>query len=121
MVEKTANVGMMKGLRSRGVAVSLGNFRIRHESLDQRFQVMIIEAFYKSAQRLPELSNVFCRLRKEVGEFNLRIAQPTQLVNRKLKAVLVLVDEALDLDVVVLIEGVERIVDVVPHLGFNQA
>src|SRR5690242_14761329 len=106
MVEKTANVGMMKGLRGRGVTVSLGNFRIRHESLDQRFQVMIFEAFYKSAQRLPELSDIFCGFRKVVGEFNHRIAQSTQLVDRKLKAVLVLVDEALNLDVVVLIEGV---------------
>ena len=39
----------------------------------------------------------------------------------ELEAVLVLVDQALDLDEVVLLEGVDGVLDVVPHLGFDVA
>src|SRR5438105_2736350 len=42
-------------------------------------------------------------------------------MDRKLKVVLVAVDQSFDLDVVILLESIERIGDVVPHLGFNLA
>ena len=38
-----------------------------------------------------------------------------------LEAVLVFVDQALDLEEVILLEGVENFFDVVPHLGFDLA
>ena len=39
----------------------------------------------------------------------------------KLKAVLVLVDQAFDFEEVVLLEGIEHFFHVVPHLGFELA
>ena len=39
----------------------------------------------------------------------------------ELEAVLVLVEQAFDLEKVVLFEGVDGILDVVPHLGFDLA
>ena len=42
-------------------------------------------------------------------------------MNGELKAVLVLVDEAFDLEEIVLLEGVENFLDVVPHFGFELA
>ena len=42
-------------------------------------------------------------------------------MHRELKAVLVLVDQAFDLEEVILLEGVEDLFNVVPHLGFDLA
>ena len=39
----------------------------------------------------------------------------------ELEAVLVLVDQAFDLDEVILLEAVDGVLDVVPHLGFDVA
>ncbi len=39
----------------------------------------------------------------------------------ELEAVLVLVEQAFDLEEVILLEGVEGLLDVVPHLGFDLA
>src|SRR5581483_4762277 len=40
-------------------------------------------------------------------------------MNGELKALLVLVDQAFDLDEVILLEGFEDFLDVVPHFGFE--
>ena len=42
-------------------------------------------------------------------------------MNGELEPVLVLIDQTLDLDEVVLVEGVDRILDVVPHFAFDVA
>jgi hypothetical protein len=42
-------------------------------------------------------------------------------MDRELEAVLILVDQAFNFDEVVLLEGIERIFDVVPHFGFDVA
>ena len=56
-----------------------------------------------------------------VGEIDFRFPHAPQLVDGELKAVLVLIDQALDFDEVVLLKGVDGIFDVVPHLGFEMA
>ena len=56
-----------------------------------------------------------------VFEIYFRLAQPAQLVNGDLEAIFVLVDEAFNFDEVVLLEAVNRVFDVVPHLGFDLA
>ena len=65
--------------------------------------------------------NVFGGLGKVIREVDFRFAQLAQLVDCELKAVLVLVDEALDLEEVILLERVEDLFDVVPHFGFELA
>ena len=42
-------------------------------------------------------------------------------MDRVLKPIFVLVEQSLDLQKVVLLESVEGVLDVVPHLGFNLA
>jgi hypothetical protein len=42
-------------------------------------------------------------------------------VDRKLETILVFIDQAFDLEKIVLLEGVEDLFHVVPHLGFEMA
>ena len=81
----------------------------------------ISEGGDEARQGLPELADVFGGLGEVVGEVDFGFSQAAQFVDGELEAVLVLVDQALDLDEVVLIEGVDGILDVVPHLGFDVA
>src|SRR5579864_403731 len=78
---------------------------------------------FKGADKLahgePQLIDILGCLRKVIREIYFRIAQFSQFVDRELKPVLVSVQKALDLEIVFLIESVERILDVVPHLGFD--
>jgi hypothetical protein len=60
-------------------------------------------------------------VRQIVGEIDFRFFHAAQLVNRKLKSILVFVDEPFNLEKVVLLEGENEFVDVVPHLGFDLA
>src|SRR5271165_6769868 len=69
----------------------------------------------------PEFVNVLGGLGKVVGEVDFGFAQLAQLVDGELEAVFVFVDEALDLEEVILLEGVEDFFDVVPHFGFELA
>ena len=112
---------MVKRLGRGSIAVALGNFRVRHEQFDQRFQVRILERGHKLRQRSPEFADVFGGLGQVVGEVDIALVHAPQLVNRELKTILVLVDEALDLEKVVLLEDGDEFVDVVPHLGFDLA
>ena len=81
----------------------------------------ILESRDESGQSLPEFVDVFRGLGKVIGEVDFRFAQLAQLVDGELEAVLVLVDEAFDLEEVVLLEGLEDFLDVVPHFGFELA
>src|SRR5580692_872474 len=111
----------MQSLGGWSVAVGLGNLRVSHESFHQRFEVGIAEGSDESRQSLPELADVLGGLGQVIGEVDLGIAQAAQLVNSNLEAVLIFVEQAFDLEEVVLLEGVDRILDVIPHLGFDLA
>ncbi len=121
MIEQASDVGMMQGLGGGSVAIGGGDFRIGHKGLDERFEMRILERGDEVCEGLPECVNVFSSLGEIVGEVDFGFAQLTQLVDGELEAVLVLVDEALDLEEVVLLEGVEDFFDVVPHFGFELA
>ena len=112
---------MMKGLGRGSIAVALGNLRVRHEQFDQRLQVRILERGHKLRQRSPEFADVLGGLGQVVGEVDIAFFHAPQLVNRELKTILVLVDEPFDLEKVVLLEGEDEFVDVIPHLGFDLA
>ena len=43
MVQKSADIGVMKGLGGRGGAISRGDFRIRHECLHNRFEILVLK------------------------------------------------------------------------------
>ena len=73
----------------------------------------------KSASVAPELANVFCCLGKIVGEIDFAFLHAPQLVDGELETVLVFVDQSLDLEEIILLERIEKFLDVVPHLGFD--
>ena len=81
----------------------------------------ILECRHEVGQRLPEFVDILRGLGKVVGEIDFGVAQLAQLVDRELEAVLVFVDQAFDLEEVVLLEGIEDFLDVVPHFGFELA
>ena len=121
VIEQAADVGVMQGLGGGGIAVGGGDFRIGHESLHQRLEMRILKRRDEAGQSLPEFVDVFGGLGKVVGEIDFGFAQLAQLVDSELKAILVFVDEAFDLEEVILLEGVENFFDVVPHFGFELA
>src|SRR5208337_5265721 len=121
VIEQSADVGMMKRLGGGGVAVALGDLGVGHEQFHQRLQLRILERGDKLGQRPPELADVLGGFRQVVGEVDLSFFHAPQLVNGELKAILVLVDESLDLEEVFLLEDVDEFFDVVPHLGFDLA
>ena len=121
VIEQAADVGVMQGLGSGSVAVGGGDFRIGHEGLNERLQMRILEGRDEGRQGLPEFVDVLGGLGKVVGEIDFGFAQLAQLVDGELKAVLIFVDQAFDLEEVVLLEGVEDFLDVVPHFGFELA
>src|ERR1700687_836659 len=81
----------------------------------------ILEGGDEGRQGLPEFVNVLRGLREIVGEVDLRFTQLAQFVDGELEAVLVFVDEAFDLEEIILLEGFEDFFDVVPHFGFELA
>ena len=119
MIEQPTDVGMMQCLGGRRVTVALGNIRIRHEQFNQRLQMRILKARDELGQRPPQFAYILGRLRQVVGEVDLGFRHAPQFVNRQLKPILVFVDQALDLEKVILLEAEDELIDVVPHLGFN--
>ena len=49
---------MVQGLRRRGIAIGGSNLGVGHESLDQIFEVRVLESGNETRQSLPELVNV---------------------------------------------------------------
>src|SRR5882672_11489639 len=88
VIEQASDVGVMQGLGGWGVAVSGGNFRVGHERLNQRLEVLVLEGRDEVCQCLPEFINILRRLRQVVIELNFGFAKLAQFVNRELKAVL---------------------------------
>ena len=121
MIEKPADVGVMQSLGRWCVAVGLGNLGVAHECLNQRLKMRILKRLYKRCKRSPQLVDVFRSLWEVIRKINFRIAHLAQLVDGELKTVLVLVEQAFGLDEVVLLEYVDRVFDVIPHLGFELA
>ncbi len=119
VIAQPADEGVMQSLRGRRAAISLGNFGICHEGFDERFQVGILETGHKAGESLPEFANVFGGFREVIREIDFRVVKLAEFVDRDLKPVLVLVQQTFDLEKVVLVESIDRILDVVPHLGFN--
>src|SRR5208337_2565412 len=117
MVKQAANVGVMQGFRRGSTAIRGGDLRISHKGLEQRLEVSVLKRGDEIPQSLPEFVNVFGGLGKVVGEFNLRFTQLAQLVNGQLKAIFIPVDQSFNLEEVVLLEGAEYVLHVVPHLG----
>src|ERR1700720_2657262 len=110
---------MMKRLGGRSVTVCSSNLWVRHKSLHERFQMRVLERRDEVSEGLPKVVDILCSLGKIVGEFDLRLAELTYLVDGELKAVLIFVDQTLDFEEIVLLEGIEHFFDVVPHLGFE--
>src|SRR5215470_1786988 len=98
MIEQSADIGMMQSFRSRGVAIRGCDFRIGHESLHESLEVWIAKRSDEAGKSSPELVDILRGLGKIVGEVDFGFAQLAQLVDRELVAVLILVDQALDLE-----------------------
>ena len=79
----------------------------------------IFKAGDEACQNLPQFPDILGRLRQVVGKINFRLAQAAKLVDRKLEAIFVLVDQTFDLDEIVLVKGVDGIFDVIPHFAFE--
>ena len=121
MVQQSANIGVVKRLGRGGVAIGLRDLRIIHEGFHQRLQMGVLKGLQNPpsvCQSSPIFLVVFGKI---VGKVDFRIAQPAQLVDRELEAVFVFVNQPFDLEKVVLLEGVDEFLDVVPHLGFDLA
>ena len=121
VVKQPANVGMMQRLGRRSIAVCLRNWLVVHERLHQRFQMWILECVNEASQRLPQLVDVLRRLRQIVGELDFRLTELANFMDGQLEVVFVAVDQPFNLDVIVLLEGIKRLGDVVPHLGLDLA
>src|SRR5208337_5214357 len=92
VIEQSADVSMMKRLGRGGIAVALGDFRVRHEQFHQRLQVRILEGGDKLGQRSPKFADVLGGLGQVVGKVDLSFFHAPQLMNRELETIFVLVD-----------------------------
>ena len=119
VVKQAADIGVMQGLGSRSIAVRCRDLRVGHEGLHQSLEMSVLKRRNEVRQRLPEVINIPGGLGKIVREVDFGFAQLAQLVDGELKTVSVLVDQAFDLEEVVLLEGIEHFFHVVPHLGFE--
>src|SRR5579862_7894701 len=101
----------MQRLSRGSIAVGGSDFRIGHEGLNEGLEVRVLERGNKGREGLPKFVDVLGSFGKIVREVDLAVPQLAQLVDRELKAVLVFVDEALDFEEVILLEGVENLFD----------
>src|SRR6266496_1785864 len=79
----------------------------------------ISERLHEFHQRSPQLINVLGGFRKVIGKIDFGVRHSSELVDRQLKTVLILVEQPFDLQKVFLLEGVDGVFHVVPHLGFD--
>ncbi len=66
VIEQSADVGVVQSFGGRSIAVRLGNLRVRHESFHQRLEMGIAKGSYESCQGLPQLADIFGRLRQVI-------------------------------------------------------
>src|SRR5260370_2508760 len=121
MVQQSAQKSMMQGLGRRRILVRMLDLGIGHKGLEQSFQMPVAEGGNKLTQRAPQGVNVFGRAGKIIGKFDLRILERTYFVERELETAVEFIDEPADFDEVILLEAVDVVGDVVPHLGFHMA
>ena len=119
VVEQSADACVVHRLGRGRVAIVAGNLRIGHEQLQQTAQVGLPNGGDELAERLPEFIDILRCFGKVIGEVDLGGVHLADLVNRELPALVVLVDQSLDLDDVVLLEVIGALLDVVPHLGLD--
>jgi len=81
--------------------------------------VRVLKGCDEVRKSLPQIVNIFCSLGKIIGEFNFGVAQLAHLVNGELETILVFINQALDLEEIVLLESIENFLHVIPHLGFE--
>src|SRR4029077_5995899 len=104
VIAQTADGGMVQGLGGGRDAVALGNFRIGQKQFHQRLQVRVLKGADEVSQRAPELVNVLGGLGQVIGKIYFCVLHATQFVDGELEAIFVLVDEAFDLEKVILLE-----------------
>src|SRR5215470_490379 len=81
--------------------------------------MLILKSRNEVCEGLPKFADVLVCFWKVIREIDFCIGQQTQLVNGDLVAILVLIQESLNLDEIILVEDVDCVFDVVPHLGFD--
>src|SRR5882762_3112540 len=81
----------------------------------------VLEGADEIRKRLPQFINVLGGLWQIIGKIHFGVLHAAQFVDSELETILVLVDEALNFEEVVLLEDVNELFDVVPHLGFDLA
>src|SRR6202142_172294 len=121
VIEQSADISMVQSLGGGSIAVGFGNVGVSHEGFDQRPEMGVLKRSDEGCQGLPEFADVFGGFWQVVREVNLRLSQTAKFVNGDLEPVLIFVEQALDLEEIVLLEGVDGVLDVIPHLGFNLA
>src|SRR6266850_1428513 len=121
VVEQSADESMVQRLGGGRDPIALCNFRVGQEQFDQRLQVSILEGSDEVQQSLPEFVDVLGSLGQVIRKIYFRILHAAKFVDGELESILVLVDQAFDLEEVVLLEDVDELLDVVPHLRFDLA
>jgi hypothetical protein len=121
MLEQAAQIGMVNVLGRRRALVAPHGLFVVEEQLQQRAQVRVGHL----ADELPEfgqhLGGVAPRGGQVVGQIDLLLLEPPQLVNDQLRTVVVDLKAAFDLDEIVALKGADHLGDVVPHLGLDLA
>jgi hypothetical protein len=121
MLDQSANVGMMNGLRCRSRAVSLGDFPIGEECREKRLEVGIREPGDNTVQLGEHLLRVAFRRRQKIPDFNFVIGDALQPVNRELRLVLKNLNLPAHANKIVAVERIGDGCGVVPHFGFQVA
>src|SRR5437764_12256885 len=83
--------------------------------------MLIVEASYVRPDCPPQLIDILVRRRQLIGVFNLRLFHSPHFVDSQLITAGILVDQPANLEEVVLLKGVDRVGNVVPHLGLDLA
>ena len=119
MIEQAADEGVMQRLGRGRILVSGDDCLVGRKFVEQRFEPGVLETGNVVAECAPEWLDIFGGLGKIVGVVDLRVFQPAHLVDSELPAPVILVDNALHFDEVVLLEGGECILHVVPHVALQ--
>src|SRR5262249_28730620 len=119
--QQAADESMVQRFRSRGVLVRLLDLRVVDEGAQQRLQVWVAHAGNKFAERAPQRGDVFGGTGKIIVKLNFGFLQGADFVQRNLETPVEFVHQPTDLDEVVLLETVDVVRHVVPHLRFHVA
>ena len=119
VIEQAADKSVVQRLGSGRILVRRYQCFVRNELVEQRLEPGVLETVNVIAEGLPELVDVLGRLREVVRIIDLRLAQLADLVDGHLPAAVVLVQDAFDLDEIVLVKAGDGVADVVPHVGLQ--